>query len=88
MTDTTRTRRPLQPMPDYVEWALEARGLLADYQARPSYQRNDYLDWIARAGTPETAQKRLEQMLAELERGGLYMGMNHPLSNQDGFQPD
>ena len=35
--------RPLQKMPDFVREALRARGLMGAYEARPPYQRNDYL---------------------------------------------
>jgi hypothetical protein len=42
---------------------------------RSDYQQNDYLGWIGRAKRPETAQKRLDQMLDELERSGVYMRM-------------
>ena len=45
------------------------------YRARPPYQRNDYLGWIDRAKRPETKERRLGQMLAELEQGDLYMKM-------------
>nr|WP_248308258.1 YdeI/OmpD-associated family protein [Devosia sp. 919] len=31
--------------------------------------------WINKVKRPETKQKHLEQMLGELERGGVYMGM-------------
>jgi len=68
-------QRPLNPMPDDVRTALDERGLKAAYEARPPYQRNDYLSWIARAKRPETRQKRLDQMLDELEQGGIYMRM-------------
>ncbi|HLP59409.1 MAG TPA: YdeI/OmpD-associated family protein, partial [Candidatus Deferrimicrobium sp.] len=37
--------------------------------------QNDYLGWINRAKRPETKEKRLAQMLYELERGELYMNM-------------
>ena len=74
--------RAQQPMPHFVAEALKARNLLATYQARPDYQRNDYLGWILRAKRPETIQKRLQQMLDELEKGGVYMGMNHPPSTR------
>jgi uncharacterized protein YdeI (YjbR/CyaY-like superfamily) len=68
-------KRALNPMPDEVRAALEERGLMAAYEARPPYQRNDYLWWIGAAKRPETRRKRLNQMLDELERGGVYMGM-------------
>ena len=62
-------------MPDFVHAALEARGLRARYDARPPYQRNDYLLWINKAQRAATKQKRLAQMLDELESGGVYMRM-------------
>jgi uncharacterized protein YdeI (YjbR/CyaY-like superfamily) len=55
--------------------ALTERELLAAYRQRPAYQQNDYLGWINRAKRVETKQKRLDQMLYELERGDLYMNM-------------
>ena len=39
-------RRDLNPMPAEVRQALEARALVDAYQARPPFQRNDYLGWI------------------------------------------
>jgi hypothetical protein len=68
-------RRPVAPVPDFVRRALRERGLTAAYRARPPYQRNDYVAWITRAKRDATRQKRLEQMLAELQAGGLYMNM-------------
>ncbi len=69
-------------MPDFVRNALDDRGLFEAYEARPAYQRNDYLGWITRAKRPETVTRRLEQMLEELEVGGIYMGMDHPPSRR------
>lgn len=80
--DEGNLQRPRHPMPDFVRRALEERGLMADYNARPAYQRNDYLGWISRAKRPETQFKRLDQMLEELERGGVYMKMAHPPSTR------
>lgn len=68
-------KRPLNPMPDDIRQELQARGLTAAYEARPAYQRNDYLGWIGRAARDGTRRKRIEQMLDELERGGVYMRM-------------
>ena len=68
-------KRPINPMPDTVKAALEARGLMDAYRARPPYQQNDWLGWIARAKRPETQAKRLDAMLAELAAGHGYMGM-------------
>lgn len=75
-------RRPVQPMPDDVRAELQARGLIEAYDRRPFYQRNDYLAWIGRAKLLETRQKRIGRMLDELDRGGVYMGMDHPPSRK------
>ena len=71
----SRLTRPLNPMPPEVERALEDAGVMAAYQSRPPYQRNDYLGWIDRAKRPETKARRLQQMLDELEQGDVYMKM-------------
>ena len=73
--DFSGLSRPIQPMPDFVLEALTERGLLAAYKARPPYQQNDYLSWINRAKRPETKERRLHQMLDELDRGDAYMKM-------------
>ena len=70
-------KRTKQPMPDFVMKSLEQRGLMDAYNARPAYQRNDYLGWINRARREDTKQRRLTQMLDELEMGGVYMNMKH-----------
>ncbi|HHY51495.1 MAG TPA: YdeI/OmpD-associated family protein [Alphaproteobacteria bacterium] len=62
-------------MPADVRAALEDRALMAAYRGRPAYQQNDYVGWILRSKRSETRQKRIEQMLDELERGGVYMRM-------------
>lgn len=62
-------------MPAAIRSALSRRGLVTAYRARPAYQQNDYLGWIARAKLESTRAKRLAQMLGELERGDRYMGM-------------
>jgi uncharacterized protein YdeI (YjbR/CyaY-like superfamily) len=74
-TDFSSLSRPIHPIPEFVRKALTERGLLAAYQRRPPYQQNDYIGWINRAKRMETKQRRLAQMLDELERGDLYMGM-------------
>ena len=67
--------RPRYPMPDFFQEALNARGLMDAYRVRPAYQQNDYIGWIVRAKLKSTKQKRLNQMLEELEKGGVYMRM-------------
>lgn len=73
----TAKKRPRHPMPTHVRAALREAGLTAAYNARPAYQRNDYLGWIAAAARDATRDKRVKQMMAELKRGGVYMGMAH-----------
>lgn len=75
-------QRPIQPMPPYVERALNDLNLMQLFQSRPAYQQNDYLSWINRAKQPQTKEKRLRQMLAELRKGGVYMKMPHPSSRR------
>jgi len=62
-------------MPDFIRDALHARGLMDAYSERPPYQCNDYIGWITRAKQGPTRQKRLDQMLDELEKDGVYMRM-------------
>jgi uncharacterized protein YdeI (YjbR/CyaY-like superfamily) len=64
-------------MPDAVREALERGELMEAFQARPPYQRNDYLGWIDRAKRPETRERRLSQMLDELDAGDRYMKMGY-----------
>jgi uncharacterized protein YdeI (YjbR/CyaY-like superfamily) len=63
--------RPIQPMPDFIRKALVDRGLFDAYRNRLPYQQNDYLGWINCAKREETREKRLAQMLDELEQGDL-----------------
>jgi uncharacterized protein YdeI (YjbR/CyaY-like superfamily) len=69
-------------MPDDVQQELKGQGLIDAYEQRPFYQRNDYLSWISRAKRIDTRRRRIEQMLEELEEGGVYMGMDHPPSRK------
>lgn len=73
-------KREIQPMPGFVRAALKKHGLLDAFEKQPAYQRNDYLGWINRAKRQETKDKRLNQMLNELEKGGVYMNMKHAAS--------
>jgi len=70
-------KRPVHEIPSFVSEALKTEGLEEAYQARPPYQRNDYIGWIIRAKRQETIDKRLNQMLEELRDGTKYMGMNY-----------
>ncbi len=71
----SRLKRPRYPMPGFIRDALVEAGLTEAYRERPPYQRNDYIGWITRAKRDETRQRRLTQMLAEVERGDRYMKM-------------
>ncbi len=75
MEKNPRVLRERFPMPDFIREALAAAKLTAAYDARPPYQRNDYIGWITRAKLPGTQQKRLAQMLDELAKGDKYMKM-------------
>ena len=71
----TSLKWPRYPMPAFIRKVLNEAGLMDAYRARPPYQRNDYIGWITRAKLPATREKRLAQMLDELERGDAYMKM-------------
>lgn len=73
----SRLKRPRHPMPDFVRDALKEHGLMEAYRQRPAYQQNDYLGWINRAKQQATKDKRLAQMLAELQSGDKYMKMEY-----------
>lgn len=73
--DTSRLKRDVYEMPDDVKASLLERKLMDAYRDRPAYQQNDYVGWITRAKLQATRQKRLDQMLAELKSGGVYMHM-------------
>ena len=62
-------------MPNNIRALLIKHGLLKLYNARPPYQRNDYLGWISRAKLETTREKRINQMLEELKEGDRYMKM-------------
>lgn len=76
--DYSKLKRPKQALPGFVKQALKKKGLLEAYKKRPAYQQNDYIGWINEAKLQETKQERLNQMLDELEKGGVYMGIVHP----------
>lgn len=71
----TRLKRPRYKMPAFIRQALVKGKLMEAYSNRPAYQQNDYIGWITRAKRQETQEKRLAQMLEELERGDRYMNM-------------
>jgi uncharacterized protein YdeI (YjbR/CyaY-like superfamily) len=73
--DLSRMKRDIHPMPDDVLAALRERGLVEAYRARPPYQQNDYIGWIGRARRGDTRERRIAQMLDELQAGGVYMKM-------------
>lgn len=75
-------KRSKQPMPDFVKRAIEEHNLMTEYECRPPYQQNDYIGWINQAKRQETKEKRLQQMLEELDKGGVYMNMEHPPSRK------
>lgn len=74
MDDKSQTKMidPPSPLPAFIENALESRGLAEAYARRSAAQQAHYVRRILRAVRAETVQKRLDQMLDELE-GDLYM---------------
>lgn len=80
--DFSRLKRSLYPITEDIRTALEQRNLMEVFKQRPAYQQNDYIGWIQRSKRPETRAKRLNQMLEELEKGGIYMGMRHSKSEK------
>lgn len=74
--------RTIIPIPRDMKDVLIKNGVWGDYMARPLYQRNDYVAWILRAKRLETRQKRITQMIYELTKGGVYMGMEHSASQK------
>src|SRR5579862_4419547 len=57
--DKNLAAKSKQPMPGFVKKALEKRNLVDAYRARPAYQQNDYLFWIAEAKLQPMKDKRL-----------------------------
>ena len=74
--------RPTYTMPADVRAALKAGKVEAYYTARPHYQRNDYVGWVSRSKQDVTRDKRIKQMVAELKKGGVYMGMKRAPSTK------
>ena len=72
--DYSKLKRPRPAMPGFVKETLKKRGLLEAYKKRPVYQQDDYLEWIEEAKIQEMKLERLQQMLGELEKGGIFMG--------------
>jgi uncharacterized protein YdeI (YjbR/CyaY-like superfamily) len=72
---TSTLKRAVNKMPAYIRQALMEKDLMKAYDARPPYQRNDYIGWITKAKLEATRTKRLNQMLRELRAGDNYMKM-------------
>lgn len=82
IANSSKLKRPKNPMPGFVREALIEHKLMDDFKRRPAYQQNDYLGWIIRPKKEETKMKRLSQMIHELDIGGIYMNMKHPASTK------
>lgn len=80
--DYSKLKRPDHAMPGFVKQALKTRGLLKAFKKRPEYQQNDYLGWIHEAKMEEVKAERLQQMIDELEKGGIFMGEEYPAPEQ------
>ena len=81
--DFSKLKRYKNKMPKYIKQALEVNDVVRDYEERPAYQQNDYIGWIERARRQETKERRLQQMINELKRGGVYMKMKHSASTKN-----
>ncbi|MCR4324452.1 MAG: YdeI/OmpD-associated family protein [Candidatus Curtissbacteria bacterium] len=68
-------KRQRYPMPEFMRKALVSGGMMEKYKERLPYQQNDYIGCITRAKQKQTQEKRLNQVLDELEKGGVYMNM-------------
>ena len=75
-------KRPRYPIPEYIKKALKEHALVKAFDERPAYQQNDYIGWITRAKRQATIEKRLAQMLNELESGDRYMKMPYRSKSQ------
>jgi hypothetical protein len=53
------------------------------YGDRPPYQQNDYIAWIFRAKRQDTRQKRLQQMLHELEIDDFFQAISECFRDRD-----
>jgi len=73
-------KRAKNKIPSFIKDALTSNNLYEEYMARPAYQQNDYIGWIVQAKQEKTQNRRLQQMLSELKRCGIYMKMKHPPS--------
>lgn len=71
----TESKRPQNRMPAWIRQALVDAKLMDRYRDRPPFQRNDYLGWIIAPKLESTRVRHLEQMLAELKQGNVYMNM-------------
>jgi len=58
-------KRTCYEMPDFIRDALNERGLIDAYYARPAYQQNDYIGslCVTRAKQEATKQRRLDQVI-------------------------
>ena len=74
MARSSHPNQSSQPMPGNVRGALAKKNLMDAFRARPDYQQNEYLKWIATAAGPAAKQQRLDQMLDELDKGGVFKG--------------
>ena len=80
MKKRSSLKRDLNPVPQFVKETLQENDLNEEFENRPAYQQNDYIGWIKRTKRETTKHKRLNQMLDELRKGGVYMNMTHPSS--------
>jgi hypothetical protein len=56
-------------VPEMYKEILEDRGVLELYENRPYYQQKGWIQWIDEAKRLETRQKRVNEMVRELDEG-------------------
>jgi hypothetical protein len=74
MSRTKFPNKTPQPMPGNERGALANRKHTDTNDDRPHEKQQEYLKWIAAAAGPTEKQKRLDQMLEEIEKGGVFKG--------------
>lgn len=74
MSNVSHPNKSPKPMPGNVRSALIKRDLMDAFRARPKFQQDDYLTWIATAAGEATKTKRLAQLLEELAAGNAFKG--------------
>jgi hypothetical protein len=74
MSRSSHPNEVVPPIPGTVQSALAKKHLVDAFQARPDYQRRDYLKAIEHAFGTAAKQKLIDQLVADLEHGKQFQG--------------